>query len=65
MLDVLSLKFDIYVLLFHTEICLQNVNELANYGMLQSDEFGFTLTPLGEGLTSLVSDKWSWTVYTE
>jgi hypothetical protein len=57
MLDVLSLKFDIYVLLFHTEICLQNVNELANYGMLQSDEFGFTLTPLGEGLTLLVSDK--------
>jgi hypothetical protein len=33
--------------------------------MLQSDEFGFTLTPLGEGLTLLVSDKWSWTVYTE
>jgi hypothetical protein len=57
MLDVISLKFDIYVLLFHTEICLQNVNELANYGMLQSDEFGFTLTPLGEGLTLLVSDK--------
>ncbi|CAK9215790.1 unnamed protein product [Sphagnum troendelagicum] len=31
------------------EICLQNVNELANYGMLQSDEFGFTLTPLEPG----------------
>lgn len=29
------------------DICVQNVNELAKYGLVKTDEFGFVLTPLG------------------
>lgn len=32
----------------HAEICVRNVNELAKYGMVETDEFGFVLNPLGK-----------------
>nr|XP_024376302.1 DExH-box ATP-dependent RNA helicase DExH17-like isoform X8 [Physcomitrium patens] len=31
------------------DICVQNVNELAKYGMVKTDEFGYVLTPLEPG----------------
>lgn len=40
--------------LVFTDICLQNVNQLSTYGLIQTDEDGYILRPLGRDLPLLL-----------
>lgn len=42
--------FTLILYLLSPEICVRNINELAEYGMIWTDEDGFLVKPLGQML---------------
>jgi predicted transcriptional regulator len=36
------------------DICLENVNQLAKYGLLQTNEDGYILSPLGKEIMYII-----------